>query len=278
MATGTDITSGKEVAIKLTDNREGPEMLRDEAETYRRLAGEVGIPQVYWFGEEVSYYVLVFELLGPSLEDLFNYCDRRFSLKTILLIAEQAVSRIERIHKKFLHGDIKPDNFLLGLGRQGNTLYTIDFGLAREFSDKVEYRGYKGLGFQGTDRYASIKCHNGQEQSWGDDLECLGYMLVYFARGSLPWQGLQAMTTDEKRKLIKERKESLSGKELCKDALPDEFAEFIDYTRSLKFGEKPKYAYLLKLFRNRFQAAGFQYDNVFDWTLKRFHEIHGQTS
>lgn len=162
MATGTDITSGKEVAIKLTDNREGPEMLRDEAETYRRLAGEVGIPQVYWFGEEVSYYVLVFELLGPSLEDLFNYCDRRFSLKTILLIAEQAVSRIERIYKKFLHSDIKPDNFLLGLSRQGNMLYTIDFGLAREFSDKVEYRGYKGLGFQSTDQYASIKCHNSQ--------------------------------------------------------------------------------------------------------------------
>ncbi|KAI1151355.1 casein kinase 1, delta [Nemania diffusa] len=234
---GTDITSGKEVAIKLTDNREGPEMLRDEAETYRRLAGEVGIPQVYWFGEEVSYYVLVFELLGPSLEDLFNYCDRRFSLKTILLIAEQAVSRIERIYKKFLHSDIKPDNFLLGLSRQGNMLYTIDFGLAREFSDKVEYRGYKGLGFQSTDQYASIKCHNSQ-----DDLECLRYML------------------------------------LCKDALPNKFAEFIDYTRSLEFGEKPKYAYLLKLFRNRFQAAGFQYDNVFDWTLKRFHEIHGQNS
>lgn len=141
--------------------RNDPRQLEDEVETYKALAGEVGIPRVYWFGEEGSYSVLVFEILGPSLEDLFHYCDRRFSLKTILLIADQAVSRMERIHKRFLHRDVKPDNFLLGIGRQGNILYTIDFGLAKEFSDGERHMGYQDLPFGGTSRYASINNHKG---------------------------------------------------------------------------------------------------------------------
>ncbi|KAI3333804.1 casein kinase I isoform delta [Ustulina deusta] len=272
---GTDMHTGDEVAIKLMESRKE---LEDEAKTYKELAGKVGIPRVYWFGEEGSYSVLVFELLGPSLEDLFNYCNRRFSLKTILLIADQAISRIERIHQRFLHRDVKPDNFLFGIGRQGNILYTIDFGLAKEFSNDEQYMGYQGLPFGGTCRYASINNHKGLEQSWGDDLESLGYMLIYFARGSLPWQGLKAATDHEKRELIKQKKMSLSGEELCRDLLPTEFARYIDYTRSLGFRDKPNYGYLRNLFRSRFRSEGFKYDSVFDWTMKRFDEVHGKVS
>ncbi|CAJ2508668.1 Uu.00g136940.m01.CDS01 [Anthostomella pinea] len=271
---GTDLDNGNEVAIKIMESRNDPRELKEEADTYRALAGKVGIPQVYWFGEEGSYYVLVLELLGPSLEDLFNYCDRRFSLKTILLIADQAISRIEDIHGHVLHRDIKPDNFLMGISKQGNILYTIDFGLAREFFDDKQDRGYQGLPFGGTTRYASIKNHKGLEQSWGDDLESLGYMLPYFARGSLPWQGLKAATEDKKRELVQQKKMALSGEELCRDLLPAEFAKYIDYTRSLGFQVKPDYRYLRTLFRTRFQSEGFKYDNVFDWTIKRFDDIH----
>lgn len=153
--------TGDEVAIKLMEYRKDPRELEDELRTYKALAGEVGIPRVYWFGEEGDYMVLVFEILGPSLEDVFNYCDRRFSLKTILLIADQALSRMERIHRRFLHRDVKPDNLLLGTGRQGNILYTIDFGLAKEFSDDERHRGFQGLPFGGTTRYASINNHKG---------------------------------------------------------------------------------------------------------------------
>lgn len=147
------------------ENRNGSGILEDEADTYRQLQGKIGFPKIYWFGHDVSYDVLIFELLGPSLEDLFDYCEQSFSLKTILLIAEQALLRIECIHRHFLHRDIKPENFLLGRGKLGNIIYAVDFGLAQEFSDEEECKGYQGLAFEGTHRFASINCHNGLGKS-----------------------------------------------------------------------------------------------------------------
>lgn len=118
------------------------------------------------------------------------------------------------------------------------------------------------------------RANKGTEQSWGDDLESLGYVLLYFARGSLPWQGLKASTDKEKNELIKEKKAGLSVDALC-EGLPEEFATYITYTRSLGFKERPDYEYLRQLFRRLFAARGFEYDNVYDWTEKRFREIHG---
>lgn len=138
-------------------------MLEDEANAYQALSGGVGIPQVMWYGQEGDYYVLVHTLLGPSLEDLLNYCDRRLSLKTVLLIADQAISRIQYIHSKgFIHRDIKPDNFLMGVGEYGNVLYAIDFGLAKEFCDAERDRHLGGRHFGGTRRYASLNNHHGR--------------------------------------------------------------------------------------------------------------------
>ncbi|KAK4251306.1 kinase-like domain-containing protein, partial [Corynascus novoguineensis] len=203
----------------------------------------------------------------------YRYCRRKFSLKTILFIAGQAISRIQQIHSKgFLHRDIKPDNFLVGLGRQGNTLYTVDFGLAKEFRDAERCKDVEGLPLGGTRRYASINNHNGREQSWGDDLESLGYVFVYFARGSLPWQGIKAATDKEKDARIK-MKEGLSGEALCDGFLPGEFASYINYTRGLAFDDKPDYSYLRRRFHRLFRAEGFEYDHVFDWTKKLFDEM-----
>lgn len=164
---GTDLHSNQEIAIKLMHIRDDElRLLQSEAETYTALSGGTGIPMVFWFGEEGDYYVLVHELLGPSLEDLFNYCGRQFSLKTVLLIATQAISRIEYIHSRgFLHRDIKPDNFLMGISRQGNILYMIDFGLAEETREVEPVTPSKGYGFVGTRRYASIPVHNEQSLS-----------------------------------------------------------------------------------------------------------------
>ncbi|KAJ3497523.1 hypothetical protein NLG97_g1833 [Lecanicillium saksenae] len=258
---GTDTRLNDEVAIKLADINAYPEIFRAEVYIYQRLSGGIGIPRVRWFGQACDYYALVHELLGPSLEDLFNYCGRQFSAKTVLLIADQAISRIQYIHDKgFLHRDIKPENLLMGT--------------AQEFCNAERFQTTRNRPFCGTQRYASLNNHNGREQSWGDDLESLGYVLLYFARGSLPWQGLKAATRDAKYELIKQKKLNLPVVELCK-GLPDEFATFISYTRSLGFNDRPNYAYLRRLIRQGFSLRGFKYDNVFDWTEKRFHEMQG---
>ncbi|KAK5654442.1 hypothetical protein OQA88_7353 [Cercophora sp. LCS_1] len=270
---GTDVRLDREVAIKLANTEHGRHMLEREADAYDALAGGTGIPRVWWFGQEYNFHVLVQDILGPSLGDLFNYCDRKFSLKTTLLVADQLIARMEYVHSKgFLHRDIRPENFLIGTGRHGSTIYAVDFGFAKEFCDAERAKDAEGLAFAGTSRYASINNHGGREQSFRDDLESIGYMLCYFARGSLPWQGLKAPTDKERHKLLQEKKSSLSGKDVCGD-LPGEFATYIDYARSLSFDDKPNYSHLRDLFRRAFRSRGFKYDNVFDWTQKRFEEV-----
>jgi len=210
------------------------------------------------------------DLLGPSLEDLFNYCGRRFQLKTVLMLADQLLSRLEYVHtKSFIHRDVKPDNFLIGLGKRQSVIHIIDFGLAKKYRDPrshqhIPYRENKNL--TGTARYASINTHIGIEQSRRDDLESLGYVLMYFIRGSLPWQGLKANTKKQKYERIMDRKMSTSTEQLCK-GYATEFRSYFEYCRSLRFEDRPDYAYLKRLFKELFYRKGFQYDNMFDWTI-----------
>ncbi|KAH8676942.1 casein kinase I isoform delta [Ilyonectria robusta] len=273
---GTDIESNEIVAMKLMRCKDGPDMSRHEVDVLRALSGGIGMPRFMWFGVDCDYYVLICDLLGPSLGDLLNYCGGRFSLKTTLLIADQAISRLQYIHQKgYIHRDIKPENFTMGAGKQGNVLHTIDFGMAMEVFDKDEDKRFKGCPFGGTARFASLNNHKGLEQCRGDDLESLGYMLLFFQGGSLPWIGLKAATQEEKDKMIMEKKMNIPVETLCQ-GLPREFETFINYTRSLGFKDKPDYAYLRHLFRRLYNSQGFQYDKVFDWTEKLFHETYGE--
>ena len=263
-------------------------MLVYESRVYKTLAGGVGIPFVHWCGRDCDYNAMVLDLLGPSLEYLFNFCDRKFSLKTVLLLADQMVrtfliflfphphchqiSRIEYIHScNFIHRDIKPDNFLIGIGKRGNQISVIDFGLAKKFCSSrtylhIPYREGKSL--TGTARYTSINTHFGVEQARRDDLESLAYVLIYFLRGGLPWQGLNATTKKQKYNMIMEKKISTGTHILC-SGIPSEFGIFLNYTRALRFNEKPDYSYPRKLFRDLFIREGFQHDYRFDWNVER---------
>ncbi|XP_039258918.1 casein kinase I-like [Styela clava] len=267
---GINIANGEEVAVKLESQKARHPQLLYESKVYKILHSGVGIPHIRWFGQERDYNVLVMDLLGPSLEDLFNFCSRRFTMKTVLMLADQMISRIEYVHNKnFIHRDIKPDNFLMGIGRHCNKLFLIDFGLAKKFRDSrtrqhIAYREDKNL--TGTARYASINAHLGIEQSRRDDMESLGYVLMYFNRTSLPWQGLKAATKKQKYERISEKKMSTPVEVLCK-GFPAEFAMYLNYCRGLRFEEAPDYMYLRQLFRILFRTLNHQYDYIFDWTM-----------
>ena len=166
-AIGTNLDTNQEVAIKLEYIYEGEPLLEAEVDVYRSLSGGVGIPRVHDYLFECQYNCMVFDLLGPSLEDLFNFCGRRFSLKTVLMLADQLLHRLEYIHSKdVIHRDVKPDNFLMGTGRCGNVVYATDMGLAterREVQIKPRSAGTttRPRPLIGTARFASINGHLG---------------------------------------------------------------------------------------------------------------------
>eukprot|EP00450_Noctiluca_scintillans_P039417 CAMPEP_0194479890 /NCGR_PEP_ID=MMETSP0253-20130528/2877_1 /TAXON_ID=2966 /ORGANISM="Noctiluca scintillans" /LENGTH=305 /DNA_ID=CAMNT_0039319193 /DNA_START=21 /DNA_END=938 /DNA_ORIENTATION=+ len=266
---GTNIQTGDEVAIKLESTKSAHPQLLYESKLYKILAGAVGIPNVHWYGVEGDYNVMVIDILGPSLEDLFTFANRKFSLKTVLMLAEQMMNRVEYMHaRNFIHRDIKPDNFLMGLGKKAHQVHIIDFGLAKKYRDAktqqhIPYREGKNL--TGTARYASVNTHLGIEQSRRDDLEGIGYVLMYFNRGSLPWQGVKANSKKEKYEKVMEKKVSTSVEALCKHH-PSEFATYLNYCRSLRFEDRPDYAYLRLLLKDLFFREAFTWDFVYDFT------------
>ena len=237
----------------------------------------VGIPYVFYYGTEGDYNVLIMELLGQNLDELASYCGGKFSIKTTLTIAVQALSRIKQIHENYIiHRDIKPDNLAPGLGKHENTIYIYDFGLSKKYINKktgqhISYK--KNKHFNGSIRYASLNAHLGIEQSRRDDLDSLGLVLIYLVKGVFPWLGLISKKDLEMYKKVVKIMSIISSETLCEE-MPCiyyyyivEYQKYFDYVRSLKFEEAPNYKYLTNMFLdklNREDKSGF----TFDWQLK----------
>ncbi|KAL9013284.1 MAG: hypothetical protein Q9173_002013 [Seirophora scorigena] len=285
---GCDVNTGNEVAIKLEHYRIAPSRLDQEVEIYECLRGRPGFPQVLWHGSQDDFQVMVFELLGPNLEDLFRYCDNRLSMKTTLMLMDQLLRRLESLHASgHYHRDIKPENFLLGTGKWGNVVYVTDLGLAshRLPTDKraVWYEATKAPrpSLTGTCRYASINGH--MDVGEFRDSILLHHLLTYDEQprraettsnqwGSLPWQGLRAPNRQVKYKRVLEQKQKTGVDELCR-GLPAEFATYMNYLRQMRDPDTPDYAYLRNLFDGLFRRLGFEHDHVFDWTIRELERL-----
>lgn len=261
------VNTDEYVAVKLEKATVKYPMLSREAKIYRLLRGGVGFPRYRYYGTEGVYNVLVVDLLGPTLEDLLNFCARNFSLKTTLMLADQILSRVEYLHMNcLLHRDIKPENFLMGLGSQRTRVFMIDFGLAKRYyrpSTRKHIAYNESNQLIGTARYASVHAHYA-EQGRRDDLESVGYLLIYFLHGRLPWQGITADTPVQKYEKIGEQKFSLSLDTLCA-GIPTEFYLYMKYCRSLHFTEQPDYMYLRQLFKVIFRNHYLIHDYLYDW-------------
>ena len=207
-----NVTDGEHYALKMENKESGQNLLESEAYFLCYLRG-YGIPSVKSYGFSGNYNIMVMELLGKSLEDLFQDYKRKFSLKTVCLLAQQMLERMEFIHNKhIIHRDIKPDNFVIGVNNKSEIVYILDFGLAKKYRSSrtlqhIKFNINKKL--TGTARYASINALRGCEQSRRDDLEAIGYVLMYFLRGSLPWQGLKVDRKEDRYKKIYEKKKKL---------------------------------------------------------------------
>lgn len=262
-----DIFGGSNVAVKLECISNNYNYLLQEARLMKSFQDE-GFPKMYWYGVAGDYNCMVMELLGENLENLFDYCMRNFTLKTILLIAFEAIDRLKYFHDHhYVHCDIKPQNFLIGKDDKENKIYLIDYGLSKRYRDEyskihISYKDKKSL--IGTARFASRNNHNGVEQTRRDDMESLGYIFLYLLKGSLPWQGIKAKDKAEKYEKIKEMKNTITAKELFK-GLPEEFVEYMEHVYSLKFEDEPNYKHLTSLFKELYKIKDYENDNIADW-------------
>ena len=272
---GQNVWTKENVAIKIEERKNLKNSLEKEAYILYLLKGP-GLPEVISFGKTKRYNILVETLLGRSLYQIFNDCDKLFNIKDICMLAIQMIERLEYIHSKnFIHRDIKPHNFLVSPKNEG-LIYLIDFGLAKKYMSErgnhVKFAVTKHI--TGTPRFCSINAMRGVEQSRRDDLESLSYLILYFLKGSLPWQGLKIASRPQRFKEITRIKKNLNIDNFCQN-FPPEIIIFCKYVRNLGFAENPKYEYMKKLFHSILNKYGNINDKKFSWINKEFDTNNG---
>ena len=259
--------NGENYAIKMEHKTKEQGLLELEATIMSYLKGP-NIPYIKSYGYSGDFNVLVMQLLDKSLEDLINKYST-FSSKTVAMLGYQMVNILQYIHDRhIIHRDIKPDNFVMGAKEDNAKLYILDFGLAKKYRSSrtlIQCPYIKKKKLTGTARYASIHALEAYEQSRRDDLESVGYVLMYFLRGNLPWQGLKVRSKEDRYKKILERKKETSSEDLCKN-YPHEFFEYVDYTRNLEYEENPDYDFLRQKFKDVLKGLNEEMDYIYDWT------------
>lgn len=270
---GRDTETNAAVAIKILKQK-GHQSYYRETNMLKKLMNVEGIPQMLWKGRMDSSDVLILTRCGRDLSMLFEKCRKRFSLGTTLKVGMEMVRLIQRVHDHgILHRDIKPHNFLIGYKERRKDIFIVDFGLAKTYLSSTSPRMHKrrgsGLMPVGTARYASIWTHRGISQSRRDDLESIGFVLIYFLKSKLPWQGLKINTKREKWSKIAKVKTGTPVHELCK-GLPYQFKLYVEHCRELKFDEPPNYKYLIELFQLAADENNIDLSTlVWDWDLMR---------
>ena len=256
-------------AIKLENKNRGQNLLENEAYIMSYLHGK-RMPFIKSFGYSGDYNVLVMELMGKSLEEIFeNLPIKKMTVNCVGKLGLQMIEILEYIHNKhIIHRDIKPDNFVMGKGEKSKYLYLLDFGLAKKYRSSTTLKHYpmiKKKNLTGTARYASINALNGLTQSRRDDLEAVGYVLLYFLRGKLPWQGLHVKKKEDRYHKIMEIKMDTTPFQLCK-GFPNEFEQYVEYTRNLEYEQDPDYQFLKNLFNNILKEEK-NLENGYDWDI-----------
>ena len=230
------------------------------------------IPKVKLFGYSDPYMILIMELLGPSLDSILNSLpDNKMSIRCVCNIAYQMISIFENIHNNdIIHRDIKPANINIGIGDNSKFLYLIDFGLCKKYRSsktKKHYPYVQGKDLIGNVRYSSLNALEGKSQSRRDDLESLGYVLIYLCLGKLPWQGKISNSKEDKYYKIREIKKNITPAKLC-ETLPKQFETYMKYVKNLKYEENPNYSYLKGLFLNVLKNNNQEFDYYYDWDQK----------
>ena len=261
------VYDGEYYALKMEDASQSHNLLENEATILEYLQGS-NIPKFVSYGYNKAHNILIMQLLDKSLDDFFCQL-KSFSIKTTAMLGYQMINILKYIHDKhIIHRDIKPDNFSMGPKELNAHLYIVDFGLAKKYRSSRTLKQLpltKRKGLTGTARYASINALQGYEQSRRDDLESVGYVLMYFLRGNLPWQNIKSKTKDEKYQSILKIKKDISSKELGKN-FPLEFSEILDYFKKLEYEENPDYAMCCNKLLSVLEKEKLKFDYVYDWT------------
>lgn len=265
-----DLFNNQIVAIKTEDSTNDNEYLYDEFKLYNKIMKHNSIPNVYYYGSYKDKNILVMSYLGNNLGTLFKFCDKKFSMKTVCMITIQVINVLEHIHSHgIIHKDIKPENILIGHKNDKQNIYLVDFGLSDKYLvDKITHIPWDdNREFSGTYRYSSIRNHVGAEQSRRDDLESFGYVLIYFLKGKLPWEGLKPKDNEERLLQIFNKKKNITCEKLC-NKLPDIIYNYMKYTRNLRFKEKPNYKKIKELFIKYLINNKLEFDFKYDWIIK----------